>query len=268
MFLSFPGAWYTGFQGSALWLLLTERFAIPWFSWATLRNPFYDPKAVELRKGLEYEVRKLKRLYAEAEPEISNLKGVWRQRETERTSFQSFILSLQFLFGLADNSSREPEVALKALAGTVCQELDRVFGNRSCGTSLTRVNPDAEALCIIAGRGLDPVSLGRQFRPGDGFVGSIWESGEGQYCPDVEDDPRFKSEWAPRGKYKSMLGIPITDLDKNFFGTLIVEGKEIDGFDKKQDMEILEPFAHIMVVGYLLAGGLKRAELARRFIRG
>jgi len=250
---------WSGFTAIARWLASKEEL----HSSLSLKNPFYDPQLAGHHEGTQdkgdnFEV--LQKQYAD-------LYKLWEKHvEQSRTWVQSPTLCLKFLFELVNTSINEREASLERLVNTVAQELNRSFGHRVYGASITRLTEGGERLAIIAGQGLDPLSLRRTFEPGQGFVGSIWRSGKAQYCRDVGQDPRFRGAMRPRGAYKSLIGVPVMDLQGNFFGTIVVEGKESNAFPENEDTERLQLFAHILAIGYVLAGDLPRAQAASEYM--
>lgn len=92
----------------------------------------------------------------------------------------------------------EKESALRDLLGSIVEALNWFADKDFYGASITRVAEDGRSATIVASQGLDAVSRARVFRPGEGFVGSLWAKGTSDQYPDVTADARFSGKWRPR----------------------------------------------------------------------
>lgn len=244
------------------WFASQEYMPVPWlaayFRW---RNPAYDPAYVR-RREVESENKSLRRSLARMTIQYQEIKRLWEERQLSSPWVEAATLSLKHVYTLVGSSDGSRDDGIRGLANSVAETIGKVFGDRILGASITRLSPDGCFLSIIGGQGLEPRAIKRQFRWGEGFVGSIWKSGRPEACSDVLIDARFSGEWRPRGKYQSLLGVPIVDLDGNFFGTVVIEAKEKGTFSEKSDVSYLEHSAQILVIGYTMVGDLARARLA------
>src|SRR5690625_2240652 len=88
----------------------------------------------------------------------------------------------------------------------------------------------------------------REFDYGEGFAGSIWETGEVELINDISESRYFKGDFAPIHNYGSVIGLPVK-INEATVGVLCIQSEGTNGFIE-EDVDTLKFYADICGLAY------------------
>ncbi len=123
------------------------------------------------------------------------------------------------------------------------------YGYRRCAISLR--DPATGEVRMEVSRGLSLAERQRgRFRPGEGIIGRVFDSGEAEVLPDLEADPRFLDRTRARGRVDAgklaYICVPIPSLRRELLGTLSGDVPDGTSDDLQWDRRLLTVVATLI----------------------
>jgi len=194
--------------------------------------------------------------------ELGRVLGVQNLQEALLTQFQRLQL-LQSLSRILQSKDEPLELRLQRLVQSFSDAFHANFGHIFLADEEGR-------LWFRAGAGVDMAELeSMQIEPGQGIIGTVFQSGEPRLVPDVNEDPDYV-EGHPG--VRSEIAVPI-DVEGEVMGVLNLESEHLDGFSQDDlRMAAITASQTGAILHYVLAYDaaiyhLKELELLNRVTR-
>ncbi len=123
------------------------------------------------------------------------------------------------------------------------------YGYQRCAIALRDARTGEVRLEVSRGLSLAERQRGR-FRPGEGIIGRVIDSGEAEVVPDIEVDPRFLDRTRARARLDAgglaFVCVPIPSLRRELLGTLSVDVPHGTSDDLQWDRRLLTVVATLI----------------------
>ncbi|WP_187445496.1 GAF domain-containing protein [Bacillus infantis] len=219
-----------------------------------LPNPFRDPtfKKGPLKLRAEYS-----RLYTRYMVNIKLTEQLEEKHSKVIEQLNKILLRLNVLLRHHENTSRlvesltysikTKEYELENVLSDTLSECITVLEKDQSDKSISLFEVNSDVLKIRDGVRINAESvIKRNFKIGEGFAGSVWETGEAEYINDIdyENDSRFNMFIQRlRPRFRSIMGIPLK-VDEKIIGVLCIQSEDTNGFCE-DDLRALEFYAHL-----------------------
>ncbi|SOC40640.1 GAF domain-containing protein [Salinicoccus kekensis] len=224
-------------------------------------NPVYDPEFEDVpqeeiknirsdNKALQNELAQLKEftetLLHELELKDEELEDIQYVSETYIRHHKNSSRLIRTLMGLmADGGPGW----VTEFYDNVLDESITVLHRDRADKSSTLFMADDGKLKMAAYHRVNLISVDtREFSPGEGFAGRIWETGEVELVNNINESSYFEGDFSPIHNYGSVIGLPVK-INQATVGVLCIQSEGIDGFIE-EDVDTLKFYADICGLAY------------------